>query len=53
MAALWDFMMKNKYKILFPLFLETFKLSAFTIGGGYVIVPLMKKKFVEKLNWIS
>lgn len=46
-------MMKNKYKILFPLFLETFKLSAFTIGGGYVIVPLMKKKFVEKLNWIS
>lgn len=43
----------NKYKILFPLFLETFKLSAFTIGGGYVIVPLMKKKFVEKLNWIS
>lgn len=46
-------MSKNKYGILFPLFLETFKLSAFTIGGGYVIVPLMKKKFVEKLGWIS
>ena len=46
-------MEKNKFKILLPLFWETFKLSAFTIGGGYVIVPLMKKKFVEKLGWIS
>lgn len=44
---------KRNYKILLPLFWETFKLSAFTVGGGYVIVPLMKKKFVEKLGWIS
>lgn len=28
-------------------------LSAFTFGGGYVIVPLMKEKFVEKLKWID
>ena len=26
---------------------STFILSAFTVGGGYVIVPLMQKKFVE------
>ena len=35
------------------LFTSTFQLSAFTFGGGYVIVPLMKKQFVEKLGWID
>ncbi len=35
------------------LFLATFTLSAFTFGGGYVIVPLMRKQFVEKLKWIE
>jgi len=35
------------------LFWATFQLSAFTFGGGYVIVPLMKKKFVDHLGWIS
>ena len=28
-------------------------ISAFTFGGGYVIVPLMKKAFVERLNWFD
>ena len=28
-------------------------LSAFTFGGGYVIVSLMKKKFVDELHWIE
>lgn len=40
----------SKYK---KLFLSTFKLSACTFGGGFVIVPLMKKKFVEELGWIG
>ena len=35
------------------LFLATFQLSAFTLGGGYVIVPLMKKQFVDKLGWLD
>lgn len=35
------------------LFLSTFTLSAFTFGGGYVIVPLMRKKFVEEYHWIE
>jgi chromate transporter len=35
------------------LFLSTLSVSAFTFGGGYVIVPLMKKKFVDKLHWIE
>jgi chromate transporter len=35
------------------LFLYTFILSAFTIGGGYVMIPLMKERFVKKLGWID
>lgn len=45
--------MKRDIKFYWKLFLSTFQLSAFTFGGGYVIVPLMKKQFVEKLGWID
>ena len=34
-------------------FTSTFYLSAFTFGGGYVIIPLMRKKFVEQFHWIE
>lgn len=44
--------MKNKYKLL-KLFFSTLYLSAFTFGGGYVIVTLMRKKFVEDYHWIE
>ena len=44
--------MKDK-NIYLTLFKETFVLSAFTFGGGYVIISLMKKKFVDELNWLS
>lgn len=39
--------------MLWKLFKATFTISAFTFGGGYVIVPLMKKNFVENLKWID
>ena len=39
--------------LFWTLFKSTFILSAFTFGGGYVIVPLMQKKFVEDLKWIE
>lgn len=35
------------------LFLSVFQLSACTFGGGFVIIPLMRKKFVEELHWIE
>lgn len=35
------------------LFLSNLYLSAFTFGGGYVIVTLMKKKFVDEYHWID
>lgn len=40
-------------KMLWQLFKATFLLSAFTFGGGFVIVSLMKKKFVEELKWLE
>ncbi len=43
----------SKAKILWQLFTSTFSLSAFTFGGGFVIVSLMKKKFVEELQWLD
>ena len=40
-------------KLYIKLFVSTFVLSAFTFGGGYVIVPLMRKKFVDQYGWIE
>lgn len=45
--------MKHDIKFYSRLFIYTFQLSALTFGGGYVIIPLMKKQFVEKLGWID
>lgn len=40
-------------KKLKTIFFSTFKLSACTFGGGFVIVPLLRKKFVEELGWVE
>jgi len=45
--------LSSKPKSYLGLFIASFQLSAFTFGGGYVIVPLMKKKFVDKLGWLD
>lgn len=45
--------MENKGKRLWKIFISTLYLSAFTFGGGYVIVTLMKKKFIDELGWID
>ncbi|MGI6214955.1 MAG: chromate transporter [Christensenellales bacterium] len=42
-----------KKSFYLTLFLSTLKLSAFTFGGGFVIVPLMRKRFVQELKWIT
>ena len=44
---------KRDFKILWQLFKSMFILSASTFGGGFVIVSLMKKKFVEDLGWLE
>ena len=45
--------MENKKHVLLKIFVSTLYLSAFTFGGGYVIVTLMKKKFVDEYHWIE
>ena len=43
----------SKAAVLRKLFFSTLYLSAFTFGGGYVIVTLLKQKFVDELHWID
>ncbi|MDO4548775.1 MAG: chromate transporter [Clostridia bacterium] len=45
--------MKRDKRLYRELFFSTLKLSACTFGGGYVIVPLMRKRFVEDFHWID
>ena len=40
-------------KFYWKLFKSTFTISAFTIGGGFVLVPLMKAKFVDEYGWLG
>ena len=40
-------------KKLKTLFLSTLYISAFTFGGGFVIVGFMRRKFVHDLHWID
>jgi len=46
--------MENKidfsYRLLFK---STFIISMFTVGGGYIIIPLLKAKFVDEYHWID
>ncbi|MGN0572940.1 MAG: chromate transporter [Acutalibacteraceae bacterium] len=46
-------MEQSKSKKYLKLFLSTFKISACTFGGGFVIIPLLRRKFVEELGWID
>ena len=44
---------KTRGQIYRQLFFSTLYLSTFTVGGGYVIVTLLKEKFVDELHWID
>lgn len=43
--------MKNNK--LFQLFKTFFKIGAFTIGGGYAMLPLIQNEVAEKKKWIK
>ena len=43
----------NKAKKYWKLFTTCFYISTFTFGGGFVIIPLMRRKFVEDLKWLE
>lgn len=46
-------MRSEKLRLYFSLFRITFSISAFTFGGGYIVIPMMKKYFVDELNLIN
>lgn len=43
----------KKGQILWKLFWSMLYISAFTFGGGFVIVTFMKRKFVDELHWME
>ncbi len=43
----------NKFKLCFSLFTTFFKIGAFTIGGGYAMLPLIQREVAEKRKWID
>jgi chromate transporter len=43
----------KKSKIYLTLFINSLYLSAFTFGGGFVIISFMKKIYVDKLKWLN
>ena len=46
-------MIKTDKNFYWKLFKSTFIVSMFTVGGGYVIIPLLKAKYVDEYHWIS
>ena len=46
-------MKQKRPRVLWTLFSSMLYISAFTFGGGFVIVTLMKRKFVDELRWLD
>lgn len=45
--------MEKNLHFYWKLFASTFTISAFTFGGGFIIIPLLRKKFVTEYHWIE
>ncbi|HOQ36298.1 MAG TPA: chromate transporter [Acetivibrio sp.] len=46
-------MKKTGLKELFEIFITFFKIGAFTLGGGYAMLPLIEKEVVENKKWAT
>ncbi len=46
-------MIQPSKKIIWKLFVTMLYISAFTFGGGFVIITFMKRKFVDEFHWIN
>ncbi len=44
---------KGKFKLLLTLFSVFFKIGAFTFGGGYAMIPLIKEEVVTRRKWLD
>jgi len=46
--------MEEKKKVsMVTLFFSMLTISAFTFGGGFVIIGMMRKKFCDELQWVT
>ncbi len=43
----------KRMKTIWTLFSSMLYISAFTFGGGFVIVTFMKRRFVDELHWLD
>ena len=43
----------KKIKLLFSLFITMFKIGLFTFGGGYAMIAILEREFVEKKKWLE
>ncbi len=39
--------------MIWQLFVSFWKIGTFTIGGGYVMIPIMEREIVERRKWLS
>jgi len=39
--------------VLWQIFSSFFKIGAFTIGGGYAMLPVMQRDLVDRLGWLD
>lgn len=46
-------MNKIKFNRLVKMFFIFFRIGAFTIGGGYAMLPLIEKEVVDRRKWVS
>lgn len=44
---------KSTPHFYWELFKSTFLISAFTVGGGFVIIPLLRAKYVDEYGWLD
>ena len=45
--------LNSRKSLLFSLFAVFFKIGAFTWGGGYVMLPLIRNEVIQKRKWMS
>ncbi len=46
-------MKQSVWKRMAGLFISYFRITAFTLGGGMVMLPLMEEEFVRRRRWLS
>ncbi len=44
---------ENKGELYTQLFTTFFKIGAFTLGGGYAMIPIIESEVVEKNKWVN